>query len=329
MAIKVDNTNYNGEVLERILTVAATKNELVEKGLIMVIPGIEKKLSIPRLKAGKMLQKRKENPTVDDSKGDFNYSEQELVPHDFMAFTVFNPRTFEHIWRKWQPKGDLVFRELPPEAQNALLDALSKQVQFELGDHYVNGEYADGNDDTKLMNGILTQAAKSADYIVVDGSNATTMVDKLKAIRKAIPKAMRENPNLRIIMSVEDFDKYDDELSEREAKNASETEINRKRYKGITIETVAAWPENVIVATLCSPDADGNLFAAVNLQNDESVIQIDKYSNAGEIYFFKLLMMADTNIAFGEEFVVLDSRATPKFSAALKAANAKKPETTE
>ncbi len=33
MAIKVDNTNYNGEVLERILTVATTKNELVEKGL--------------------------------------------------------------------------------------------------------------------------------------------------------------------------------------------------------------------------------------------------------------------------------------------------------
>ena len=38
MAIKVENTNYNGEVLERILTVAATGNELVSKGLIMVIP---------------------------------------------------------------------------------------------------------------------------------------------------------------------------------------------------------------------------------------------------------------------------------------------------
>lgn len=60
MAIQVDNTNYNGEVLERILTVAATSNELVEKGLIMVIPGVNKKISIPRLKVGKMLQKRKE-----------------------------------------------------------------------------------------------------------------------------------------------------------------------------------------------------------------------------------------------------------------------------
>ena len=313
MAIKVDNTNYNGEVLEKILTVAATGNELVTKGLIHVIPGVEKKISIPRLKTGKMLQKRKEDPQVTDSKGDFNWSEQTLEPHDFMAFTVFNPRAFESIWRKWQPKGNLNFAELPPEAQNALLDALSKQVQFELGDHYVNGEYADGEDDTKLMNGILTQAAKAADYVLVAVSKADTMLKKLKAVRAAIPTAMRPNPDLRIIMSVEDFDKYDDELTERESKNASETEVNRKRYKGITIETVAAWPDGVIVATLCSPDADGNFFAAVNLQNDESVILIDKVSNASELYFFKLLMKADTNIAFGEEFIVADFRTTPKF----------------
>ena len=313
MAIKVDNTNYNGEVLEKILTVAATGNELVTKGLIHVIPGVEKKISIPRLKTGKMLQKRKEDPQVTDSKGDFNWSEQTLEPHDFMAFTVFNPRAFESIWRKWQPKGNLNFAELPPEAQNALLDALSKQVQFELGDHYVNGEYADDEDDTKLMNGILTQAAKAADYVLVDVSKADTMLKKLKAVRAAIPTAMRPNPDLRIIMSVEDFDKYDDELTERESKNASETEVNRKRYKGITIETVAAWPDGVIVATLCSPDADGNFFAAVNLQNDESVILIDKVSNASELYFFKLLMKADTNIAFGEEFIVADFRTTPKF----------------
>lgn len=311
MAIVVQNTNYNGEVLERILTLAATSNELVEKGLIMVIPGIEKKVSVPRLKTGKMLQKRKPNPTVEDSNGDFNYSEHALEPKDFMAFTVFNPRDFESVWRRWQPKGNLVFAELPPEAQNALLEALSKQVNFELGNHYVNGEY--GDDDDHLMDGILTQAAKDKDCIVVDAAGETTMVGKLKVIRAAIPKAMRNNPNLRILMSIDDFDKYDDELTERESKNASETDVNRMRYKGIAIETVAAWPDDVVVATLCSPDADGNLFAAVNLQNDEEVIQIDKYANASELYFFKLLMKADTNIAFGEEFVVCDTREEPKF----------------
>ena len=310
MAIVVKNTNYSGEVLEQLLTLAATRNEIVEKGLIMVIPGVEKKISLPRIKSGRMLQKRKENPGVEDSKGNFNYDEKSLEPMDFMAFSVFNPRTFESVWRKWQPKGNLVFAELPPEAQNALLAELIKQVQFELGKHYISGEY--GDDDDHLFNGILTQMAKDKEVIVVD-SDEETMIGKLKAVRKAIPIAIRNNPNLRIIMSVDDFDKYDDELTEREAKNTSETDVNAHRYKGITIETLAAWPDGVIVATLCSMGADGNLFAAVNLQDDENVIQIDKISAASELYFFKMLMKADTNIAFGEETVVLDSRENPVF----------------
>ncbi len=196
MAIVVRNTNYNGEVLEKILVLATTGNDLVEKGLIMVIPGVEKKISLPRIKTGKMLQKRKENPTLEDSKGNFNYSEKSLDPEDFMAFTTFNPRAFEHVWRKWQPKGNLVFAELPPEAQNTLLDELSKSVKFELGWHYLNGEF--GSDDDHLFNGILTQAAKDPDVIVVPAPSDTSMIGKLKAVRKAIPKALRENPNLRL-----------------------------------------------------------------------------------------------------------------------------------
>ena len=70
------------------------------------------------------------------------------------------------------------------------------------------------------------------------------------------------------------------------------------------------------MCTLCSPDAGGNLFAAVNLQDDEDVIQIDKISNASELYFFKMLMKADTQIGFGEEFIALDWRADGAFKPA-------------
>ena len=54
----------------------------------------------------------------------------------------------------------------------------------------------------------------------------------------------------------------------------------------------------------------------MNLSDDEDVIQIDKLSSASELYFFKMLMKADTNIGFGEEFVVLDSRTSPTFKKA-------------
>lgn len=303
--IKVTNTNYAGEVLEMLLTRAATSNELVEKGLIHMEPGVEKAYFLPRMKTGKMLQKRKEMPTSQDSKGDFMYDERALIPVDFMAYTEFNPRSFENIWRKWQPKGNLVFSELPAEGQNALLREMSKQVKFELGFHFINGVL--GDDDDHLFNGIVTRMLSDKDVIYVV-SGETSMLKKLKAVKDSIPTTMRSNPGLRILMGVTDFDQYDEELTQQPNKGANYTDMNVERYKGIRIVPLSSWPEGLIVATVCGMDYDTNLWAAVNLVDDMDVIQIDKVTNAGEKYFFKMLMKADTNIAWGEEVVLLDSR---------------------
>lgn len=312
MAIQgLNTTNYSGEVLETVLTLASTGNELVSKGLIMVIPGVNSSISIPRVKSGKMLQKRKEDPQKSDSKGDFTYSEKKLTPKDMMAFTLFNPRAFEHIWRQYQPTGDLVFRQLPANVQNILLQELLKQVGNELGYQYINGKYEEGSDEN-LLDGILTQAAKDADIVKVK-SVGTTMLARLKELRAEIPVTMRKNPNLRILMSVEDFDQYDDELTQLANKGEAPTDINQERYKGITIEVLTQWPAGLLVATICDSGMNGNLFAAVNLQDDENVIQIDKWANASELYFFKMLMKADTQIGFGEEFIALDWRADGAF----------------
>lgn len=303
--IQIQGTNYSGEVLEMLLTRAATGNELVEKGLVHVVPEVAKKFSIPRLRTGKMLQKRKEMPTDSDSKGDFNYDERELVPVDFMAFTTFNPRTFEQIWRPFQPKGNLVFAELPAEGQNALLRELAKSVKFELGFHFINGVY--GEDDDHLFNGIVTRMLADKDVVRVT-SPETAMIKRLKEVKDNIPVTMRSNPGLRIMMSIADFDKYDEELTQQPNKGANYTDMNVERYKGIRIVPLANWPEGLIAATICGMDYETNLWAGVNLVDDMDVIQIDKLTNAGEKYFFKMLMKADTNIAWGEDVVLLDGR---------------------
>lgn len=305
--IVIQGTNYSGEVLEMLLTRAATGNELVEKGLIHIVPEVAKKFSIPRLRTGKMLQKRKEMPTDADGKGNFTYDERELVPVEFMAFTTFNPRTFEAVWRRWQPKGNLVFAELPAEGQNALLRELAKSVKFELGFHFVNGVF--GDDDDHLFNGIVTRMLADKDVVTVT-TKETTMIKKLKAVKDKIPTTMRSNPGLRLLMSITDFDKYDEELTKQPNKGANYTDMNVERYKGIRIVPMSNWPEGLIVATICGMDYDTNLWAAVNLVDDMEVIQIDKLTNAGEKYFFKMLMKADTNTAWGEDVIMLDGRET-------------------
>ncbi len=296
---------YNGEVLTRLLIRATTGNELVSRGLIRLEPNVEKTFYLPRLKTGKMLQKRKEQPEDKDSKGNFSYDERALDPKEFMAFTTFNPRSFESIWKPWQPTGELVFRELPTHVQNELLTELGKVVDFELGEHFITGKHGDGEDE--FFDGILTRIVADKDVIRVEAM-CGTMKQKLRAIYRKLPKAVRKSPNVRFLMSTEDWDKYDDELTDQSNKGSDTTGTNPKRFKGIQIEDLAAWPEGVIVATVCGRDLQTNLWAAVSMVNDFEAVKIDRLTNAGEKYFFKMLMKADTNIAFGEEVVLYDER---------------------
>lgn len=310
MAIVISNTNYSGDVLEHILTKAATGNELVERGLIRMEPGVSDKFSIPRLKIGKTLQKRKDAPTATDSKGEPTYSEAVIDVRDFMAFTTFNPRSFEKVWRPFQPQGNLVFSKLPADVQNTLLMEIMKAVTFETGSHLINGEYADsGSDlDNKLFDGFVKKITTNSDKVVVI-STETTMIGKLKDVRKAIPAFMRNNPRLRILMSLNDSDKYDEELTAQENKGSDWTDTNVSRFKGIQIEALAEWPDDLIVATLCGNDLGTNMWAACNLVDDPDAILIDRLTNTSESYFVKILMKMGTNVAFGEECVVLDKRS--------------------
>ena len=307
MSAKIDS-NYSGEVLDRLLARVFTHNELVAGGHIRVEPNVRHKFHIPRLRAGKMLQRRKEMPKQSDSKGEFLIDEKTLEPKDLMAFTTFNPRSFERIWRKWQPTGALVFSELPPEAQNALLAEMAKVVNFELGEHFITGK--EGKVEGEYFDGILTRIVNDKEVVRLNGKKIDegNVLGILQYVRSQIPTTLRGNANLKIFMSIEDFDIYDEVLTQKTAKGADHTSTNAERYKKIRIVPLANWPKNVIVAAVSSTSLDSNFWAAVAFGDDAETIKIDRLENAGELYFFKMLMKADTNIVFGEDIVLFDGR---------------------
>ena len=310
MAIGV-TTAYAGEVLEQLLVKATTGNQIVAKGHIHVQPNVTKKFAIPRLKAGKMLQRRKEQPVESDSKGDFTIDEKYLEPKDVMAFTTFNPRVFENIWRPFQTTGNLVFSELPSNVQSALLTELAKVVDFELGGELINGVYH-ATDEGKYFDGILTRIVADNNVVKIASPAAITqanVVSKMKLVRAAVPKAIKANPNLKLFMSVEDAESYEYELTDKPTKGADYTNMNPERFKGIPVVALADWPKDVIVAAIATSGIDSNFWAGVSLADDAETIQIDKLTAAGEKYFFKMLMKVDTNIVFGEDIVLYDGRA--------------------
>jgi hypothetical protein len=306
MPIIINNTAYSGEVAEQILTLATTGNELVEKGLIHIVPGIHEQLAIPRLRQGKVLQRHVAMPDETNAKGGTTWSERYLRPTKIMAYDRFNPATYEHIWRKYQPTGNLLFEQLSPEIQGKMIDLFLKQVQMEFGDNLINGVYVESEKDT-IFNGIVKRMADDSDKIVVE-TTETSIIKRLKALRGKIPAALRANPALKIIMSLDDFDKYDEELTALPAKGVDYGEISKARYKGISIEVLSRWPEGLFVSTPVGLGSNSNLWAAVNFADDTEAIKIDRVKNDGELYFIKLLFKVDTQIAQGEELVWLDKR---------------------
>lgn len=303
--IRVTSTNYNGEVLGSILTQAFLGNEIAEKGVIHVEPGIEKKFSIPRMRIGKLLQKRIEQPESTDAKGDITYDEKELNPEDMMVYTEFNPKSFEAVWRKFQPTGNMVFYQLPPEVQTKMLSLVLQETATEVGWHFINGVKGSGDED--FFFGIVARIFADSE-VNYASTTETTWVKKLEALKNAVPAEIVDNPRLAIIMNTKDYSEYDAELKAQYGKNIDPTGVREQAFDGTRIVRLAYWPKGLVIATLVGEGEESNLWAGVNLNNDGETLFVDKVSNAGEKYFVKILLKADTNIAWGGYVTVLDKR---------------------
>lgn len=303
--ISVTSTNYNGEVLGSILTQAFLGNEIAEKGVIHVEPGIEKKFSIPRMRIGKLLQKRIEQPESTDAKGDITYDEKELNPEDMMVYTEFNPKSFEAVWRKFQPTGNMVFYQLPPEVQTKMLSLVLQETATEVGWHFINGVKGSGDED--FFFGIVARIFADSE-VNYASTTETTWVKKLEALKNAVPAEIVDNPRLAIIMNTKDYSEYDAELKAQYGKNIDPTGVREQAFDGTRIVRLAYWPKGLVIATLVGEGEESNLWAGVNLNNDGETLFVDKVSNAGEKYFVKILLKADTNIAWGGYVTVLDKR---------------------
>lgn len=312
----VNKTNYSGEVVETLMVRATTGCEIVDGGHVYVRMGVKSKLSIPRIRtSGKFLQRRKEMPKTGengDAKGKFNYDEKFLEPQDMMVYIEFNPAVFEHVWRPFQPTGEMVFQELPIEVQETLLLEVTKGVNMELGDLYINGKKGAG--EREFFDGFIQRMISDAELTkIADAHEITdeTILPALKSVRLNIPKQLRKSKLMKIFMGQEAFDIYDDVLTRKEYKHEDYTNMNKQRYKGYPIVVLSDLPKDVIFAAESSNNMDSNLWIGVNLSEDAAAIKVGQVQNSGELYFFKMLMKADTNTKFGEDISFWDGRGVP------------------
>ena len=328
MSLSITST-YAGEVLEAFVTKAVTGNDTVDKGLVMVKSGIQKEYTIPRMSLGDIVQDRVATPGTPQSDGTFTIDEKKLEPQDFMVYTEFNPRDYEQFWKFAQPDGNLVFRELDPQAQVAMVGEIFKKLNNYMGLAIWHGKKTAGgtvgtgsaagavglgsgrfNKFDGLLYKLLANldAAPAGDTAILAGNarlnTGAAVLTALNATFDAIPKSIRGARDLKVVMDWATWDLYDKHLIDQNFKNADYTGTNRNMFRGIPIVVANGFPAETLLAGRFSPSMESNLWMGVDFASDENVLQVEKLQANSELYFFKMLMKADTQIVQPSEVVL-------------------------
>lgn len=325
-------SNYTGEVLEDLLTLTAQDNETYKEGLIHIKSGIQKKYALPSVQLGKIIQDHKATP--DSSQGEYVFAERYLEPEDFMVYLEFNPRDFEQYYRPFQPKGNLVFRELDPKVQSIMIRLLmerkieyinhaiwcsaqsaesakvsSSDGKVAAGKTEIGGEdaagamkYFNGAIMRMLMNSAAAATTEDAKCGQVNIAGTGTFDDgeavekELYAMWQATEPKVRKKTGTVILMDYKSWDAYNKYLSDKTMKYNDNRTENEHRFQGKRIIPMVALPDDTIIMGCFTTGIDSNLWMGVDYANDEEVLQVEKLQANSELYFFKMLIKMDVNI---------------------------------
>ncbi len=325
-------SNYTGEVLGDLLTLTAQDNETYKEGLIHIKSGIQKKYALPSVRLGKIIQDHKATP--DSSQGEYTFAERYLEPENFMVYVEFNPRDFEQYYRPFQPKGNLVFRELDPKVQSTMIRLLmerkteyinhaiwcSAQPDYAAKISSADGSVTGGNTEIgsedaagpmKYFNGAITRMLMNAaaeatsedakcGQINVAGTGSFADGEAVEAElyamwQKTEPK-VRKKAGMVILMDYKSWDAYNKYLSDKTMKYNDNRTENEHRFQGKRIIPMVALPDDTILMGCFTTGIDSNLWMGIDYANDEEVLQVDKLQANSELYFFKMLIKMDINI---------------------------------
>jgi hypothetical protein len=292
-------SNYVGEVEETIFTLTVVGNQAVEKGSVYVEAGVQDTLFLPRFNtAADSLQDRVADPDTSDASDSMTWDERSIEPLDAMFYDEFNPRTFENDWRPFQPTGPLVDRVVNPLIQTAIMTNAVNSVGTQIGKIIWQGDtvlvspsplrFFDGF--IKILDADGAIAPTPAGPIT-----AANVIDILELVVAAIPDAVYDDHNMVIHMSTTDIRLYKEAARALDFKGSNISDAGDDRFAGFEIRSYSGMGISYIIAAVSTAGKDSNLWAAVDVANDDENPKIARTKAASELFFIKILLKYGVN----------------------------------
>lgn len=306
MPSPVLTSNYNGDVLDYIITEAVVGNEAVGKGSVYVIPDVPNKISIAKMvSSANPIIAREAMPTTKSAT--VTWSESTLTPAEMMVYIPdINPRVFEAAWRPFQPKGALPNKVLDPNIQKVFADVVIKQAQKQLGRLLWSGDTTSATPALAFFNGYVTRAAASATNIDVTNQGVITtanVLSILEACQAAVPNALFDDPDFVFNMSTATFRIFQQATRQLVYKGQGPAENVPAEFGGREIRYYSEFPANRVLGCVSATNTESNLYAAVDKVQDAENFIIEKLRPEGEHFFLKALFKMDANFRLDAESI--------------------------
>jgi hypothetical protein len=308
-ALVITDTTYAGEAASQFIVKAITSNDTIGGGNAYVKDGIKKKFTIPRWDSDyeSLIQDRQATPT---SRGTMTVTGQVIDPADYMIYMEFNPRDFEDHWFATQLDPTLIDRALPYSAESVVVQGVMQRHQ-----KYMNKIMWNGNTTLaapsiyRYFDGWLKKASDSLTTNKVTSPltlSASNIQAELLRGRALLPEALRFDPNMKIYLSYNTYDLYQQSLVDLTYKGPDASTLNANatstRFWGAEVVRIADFAANTYVFAKGMATTESNLWVGMNSVADEGLVLRQLQANS-ELWFVKMLMKLDVNFGWDEEIV--------------------------
>lgn len=290
------NTTYSGDLLGNFLSVIVLDLFPVTTGGIHVLEGTTGTMVLPKLAMSTNPQAPADSYI---STGDLDYGDMSKKLEHLVFWESISTYVFEHVWRQYQPKGNLVFEELPIDVQFQISQAFIEAVRNSINRQIVKGD-SSGAD---FIDGFYTLAKASTGATEVTKITSTTVtsanaIEEVGKIYASMPRPAFKDParksRMKIYLSSNFYEAYGDAIRGQVYKNMSVMEDGNLAYKGIPVIEELFLDDNegyMLIGSDGPLDTMGKMVATVkmgtNLLSDDALTTTGQMANGGDAIWIK------------------------------------------